>query len=81
MGSGAIAGMIAQAAFWAMLVLGVAFGEIGRRGVVVFLALWAVGFFGLPRVSAFGALYVTPYVAALDIGLAFVVFKGDVKLS
>jgi hypothetical protein len=80
-GSGAVAAWIAQGAFWVILILGVAYGEIGRRGCTIFCLLWALGSFGLPRLSAFSGLYVTPYVAVLDIVLAFIVFKGDVRLN
>ena len=80
-GSGSVAGLIAEGAFWVMLVLGVAYGEIRARGCLIFFSLWAVGFFGLPRLSEFSGLFVNSYVAVLDIVLAFVVFKGDVRLS
>lgn len=76
-----VAGWIAQIAFWAILLLGVTFGELGRRSLSVFLVLWTFGFFGLPRLSSDAAPFVTPYVAVLDIALVFMVFKGDVRLS
>lgn len=81
MSSVGVAAWIAQIAFWAILLLGVTFGELRRRSLSVFLGLWAVGFFGLPRLSSEAALLVAPYVAMLDIVLAFLVFKGDVRLS
>jgi hypothetical protein len=77
----AFAAAVAQAAFWTILVLGLVFGEIRRTGAIVFLMLWALGFFGLPRLSPLGGGFVTPYVAVLDIVLALIVFKGDVRLS
>ena len=80
-GSGSVAALVAQLVFWAILGLGIVFGEISRKAAVIFLALWAVGFFGLPRVSSSSALLVTPYLAVLDIVLVFLVFKGDVRLS
>jgi hypothetical protein len=79
--SGSVAGWIAQVAFWAILGLGVGFGELRRSSTLIFLALWALGFFVLPRISPYSGLLVTPYVAVLDIVLAFLVFKGDVRLS
>jgi hypothetical protein len=75
-----VAAWIAQLAFWAILLLGVAFGELGRRSLSVFLVLWALGFFGLPRLSSEAGPFVLSYVALLDIALAFTVFKGDVPL-
>jgi hypothetical protein len=77
----AFAAVVAQVAFWTILVLGLVFGEIRRTGAIVFLVLWALGFFGLPRLSPLAGAFVTPYVAVLDIVLALVVFKGDVRLS
>jgi len=79
--SGSVAGWVAQVAFWAILGLGIVFGELKRSSTLIFLALWAVGFFLLPRISPYSGLLVTPYVAVLDIVLAFLVFKGDVRLS
>ena len=81
MGSSLVASLIAEAAFWAILALGVAFGEIRTRGCVVFVSFWALGFFVLPHMSSDAAVFVTPYVAVIDIILAFVVIKGDVRLS
>jgi hypothetical protein len=81
MGSGAAAGLLAQVAFWAMLGIGVAFGEIRWRGCLAFVLLWMGGVFGLPHVSPTAGLLVASYVAALDIALVFIVFKGDVPLS
>ena len=79
--SAAVAGWIAQLAFWVLLSLGVFFGELSRRAVIVFLVLWAVGYFGLPRLSAQSGLAVMPYTAVLDIALVWLVFKSDVRLS
>ena len=77
-GSSAVAAWIAELAFWGILGLGVVFGEVSRRAAAIFVALWAIGFFGLR--GSWGP-FVTPYVAVLDIVLAFVVFKGDVRLT
>jgi hypothetical protein len=79
--SSAPAAWIAQLAFWAIFLLGIAFRELGRKSASVCLVLWALGFFGLRRLSPEAGLFVTPYVAVLDIVLAFIVFKGDVRLS
>ena len=79
--SHAVAGWIAQLAFWVLLSLGVFFGELSRRAVIVFLVLWAVGYFGLPRLSPESGLTVMPYTAVLDIALVWLVFKSDVRLS
>lgn len=73
--------LIAHVAFWTILGIGLAFGEIRWRGALAFVGLWMLGVFGLERLSATAALLLTPYVAILDIVLALMVFKGDVRLS
>jgi hypothetical protein len=78
-GSPAVAGWIAQLAFWVLLTLGAYFEELGRKAAVLFVVLWAIGYFGLPRLS-YGA-FVAPYTAVLDIALVWLVFKRDVRLS
>lgn len=80
-GSDGIAALLGQIAFWVMVALGVVFGEIGRKATAVFLCLWAIGWFVLPRLSPLSGVFVPPYLAVLDIVLAFFVFKGDVRLS
>jgi hypothetical protein len=81
MGSQGIAAWIAQIAFGLLLVFGIATGELRRAVAALFVVLWVVGYAGLPRLSTFGGLFVTPYVALLDIVLVFLVFKQDVRLT
>jgi Na+-driven multidrug efflux pump len=79
MGSAAIGGAIAHIAFWILLVRGYVSDEIGVRGCAIALALWAIGLFVLPRLP-----YAPPfstYIAVVDIGLVFAIFKGDVRLT
>ena len=78
-GTPAVAAWVAQLAFWVLLALGTYFGELGRKAVVLFVVLWAVGYFGLPRLS--GGAFVIPYTALLDIALVWLVFKADIRLS
>jgi hypothetical protein len=73
--------LIAHVAFWTMLALGVLFGELRWRSAAVFVALWLCGALGLERLTPAGGPWVTPYIAVLDIVLALIVFKGDVRLS
>jgi hypothetical protein len=80
-GAPAVAAWIAQFAFWVLLALGVFYGELSRRSIVTFVALWTVGYFGLPRLSADSGLFVPPYIAVLDIALVWIVFKGDLRLT
>jgi hypothetical protein len=80
MGSPAIAGLIAHAAFWGLLFYGWACDELSPNGIAVFLLLWLAGLLGLPY-APYGAALFPPFVAALDIALVFVVAKGDVRLS
>jgi hypothetical protein len=79
-GSSGIAAWIAPVAFWALLLIGVGSGEVGKKGAAVFIALWLAGYLVLPFVPS-GGILLTPYLAALDIALVFTVFKGDVRLS
>jgi hypothetical protein len=80
MGSAAIGGLLAQLAFWILVVWGYFSGEIGVKGVAIAIALWLAGNFGLPYLP-YGATLITTYVAVLDIALVFVVFRGDVRLT
>jgi hypothetical protein len=78
--SAGIASLIAHAAFWGLMLLGLAFGDVGPRLGAAFLALWAVGLVGL-RHLPLGDLLFPSYVAVLDVVLVLVIFKGDVRLN
>jgi hypothetical protein len=78
MDSVGVAAWIAQAAFWTLAALGLFSGELTLRRLVVFLSLWLAGLFGLPYFP-YGAALFSPFVAALDIVLVFMIFKGDVR--
>jgi hypothetical protein len=80
-GTPALGAWIAQFAFCVLLILGVFVGELSRRTVVIIVALWALGYFGLARVSTYGGVLVSPYTALLDIALVWLVFKGDPRLT
>ena len=77
MGSPAVAGWIAQAAFLALILVGV--GELGPKRTWLFVVLWAAGFAARPYVP-FGPSLFTPYVAVLDIALVLSIFRGDIRL-
>jgi hypothetical protein len=77
MGSPYIAGLIAHAAFWALLAVG--WTELGPRRAAVFVALWIAGRVASPYVAS-GLLF-TPYVAVLDIALVFIVYYGEARLQ
>ena len=66
--------------FWGFLLLGYVFREIDVRHLGVFLLLWVAGRVGLSY-AAYGSALFSPYLAILDIGLVFVVFKKDVRLT
>ena len=79
MGSPAIATLIAEVAFWALLLVGFWTGEVSTRAGGAVLVLWLCAFFG-------GAYrpYWLPFsscVAILDVALVLMVAKGDVRLS
>jgi hypothetical protein len=80
MGSEVVSTWVAQLAFWTVLLVGVLYGELHKWTALGFVLAWVIGYVGLPRVSTIGGPLVTPYVAALDIVLVFLVFKGDVPL-
>jgi len=75
-----IASMIAQSAFWVLLVCGWYLGELRWKASVIFLTLWIAGYVLRPFVANGAGLF-SPYVAALDIALVFTIFKGDVRLT
>jgi len=79
-GSAGVAAWVAQAAFWMLMVLGWACGEVGLMGTSAFIGLWLAGSIGLPHLP-YGAALVPPFIALLDIGLVIVIFKGDVRLG
>jgi len=79
--SSGVAAWIAHLAFWILLPYGWFWDELTARGVAVFLALWAAGFFGLSLISPVGSALFPSYVAVLDIVLVFLIFKGDVRLG
>jgi hypothetical protein len=79
---GSIPALIAHAAFVGLLAYGWAVGELKLRQVAVSVALWLLGRIGLPYVPYEPARNMfSSFVAALDIALVFLIFKGDVRLS
>jgi len=82
MGSIAVASFVGYWVFWILLVYGFVVGELTLKQVGVFLTLWLVGRVGLAQIpwGPARAMF-SPYVAGLDIGLVFAIFKGDVRLT
>jgi hypothetical protein len=80
MGTPAVAGWIAHVVFWALLIGGVAIGELGRKAIATFVILWVAGFCGLPYLP-YGDAFFVPFVAVLDIALVLTIFKGDVRMT
>lgn len=76
-----VAAVVAQLAFWILLVLGIVNGELRKFGAAVLVLLWFAGSIGLPRIAWWTGTFVTSWVAVLDIVLVFKVFKGDVRLT
>ena len=77
-GSPAVAGLIANAAFWLLIVLG--WTELGGRRAAGFIAVWLIGYAGSGWVPQ-GAAWFIALVAVLDIALVFIVYRGDVHLT
>jgi len=80
-GSPVVGAWIAQCAFWILLALGITYGELSRKAAAGFVVAWLAGYMGLPRISWWTAPLATSWVAALDIALVFIVFKGDVRIT
>jgi len=78
---GAIPAVVAQLAFWVLLVVGLLYGQLNKVTAAIFVGLWLIGSFGLPRVAWWASSLVTSWIAILDIVLVFMVFKGDVRLT
>ena len=74
-----MATLVAHITFWVVLAYGWYWEDVPARGVVLFVTLWAAGFFGLPYLPSGDALFPS-VVAVLDIVLVFLVFKGDLPL-
>ena len=82
MGSPAIAAWIAQLLFWALLVYGLMVGNLGLKGLAIFVLLWLAALVLLPYATYEPARAMfSSFVAILDIGLVFAIFKGDVTLT
>ncbi len=80
MGSPAVAAWIAHLAFWLLIVHGWMSGTLGIRGTAIALAIWLIGYISLPFFP-YGAALFPSFVAGVDIGLVFVIFKGDVHIT
>jgi len=78
---GSIPAVVAQLAFWVLLVVGLLYGQLNKITASTFVGLWLVGSIGLPRVAWWASSLVTSWIAILDIVLVFMVFKGDVRLT
>lgn len=80
-GAPVVGAVVAHLAFWVLLALGLAYGDLGKGRAAAMIGLWIVGYAGLPRISWWTAPLVTSWVAVLDIVLVFTVFKGDVRVG
>ena len=80
-GSPVVGAWIAQVAFWILIALGMNYGELSKKAAAVFVVAWLAGYVGLPRISWWTAPLATSWVAALDIALVFIIFKGDVRIT
>jgi hypothetical protein len=81
MGSPAAAAVIAQIAFWVLIVTGISYGWLSKKAAAIFVVFWLAGYIFLPRISYWTWPLVASWVAVLDIVLVFIVFKGDVRIT
>ena len=79
-GSIGVAVWIAQIAFWVLIAMGIAYGDLSTKAAAAFVAFWLVGYLGIPRIGWWAGSLVLSWVAVLDIALVFTVFKGDVRV-
>ena len=75
----ATAAWVAHAIFWALLIGGVAFGELGKKTAAAFLLVWIAGRWGSSHVP-YGPELFPSFVAVLAVALVLLVFKGDVRV-
>ena len=80
MGSPAVAAWIAHVAFWVLIATGWMSDDLSSRGALIVLALWVIAYVSLPLLP-YGAAFFPSFVAVLDIGLVFTIFKGDVHIA
>jgi hypothetical protein len=80
MGSSAIAAWIGHVVFWVLVVWGWATDSLSVRAAIIVSLLWIVPFLCLDFVP-WAAPFFSPYVAAIDIILVFLMFKGDIRLT
>jgi hypothetical protein len=78
-GTPLLAAWFAHLSFWALMTWGWYTRELGLKGILAFLALWAAGLYGLPYVP-YGTALFPSYVAFLDVALVLAIFKGDVPV-
>jgi hypothetical protein len=80
-GSPAIAALIAQVVFVALLAYGWLVRMLDAVPAAIFAALWMAGAIGFPYLPYQPARAMfSSYVAALDVALVFVIFRGDLRL-
>jgi hypothetical protein len=74
-----IAGGFAYFAFVALMVFDI-WNDFNPKRTGLFVVLWLAGFIGL-RFVPNGGLFFAPYVACLDVALAFRLFYGETMLK
>jgi len=68
--------------FWGLLVYGLIVGNLGLKRLAIFVLLWLAALVVLPDATYEPArAMLSSFVAILDIGLVFAIFKGDVTLT
>ena len=66
--------------FWVLLAYGWFSEDLRARGLLVFVVLWAGGWYGLRFVPLGPGMFFS-WVALLDVALVFLIFKGDIRLT
>src|SRR4051812_48409734 len=69
-GSVGVAAWIARIGFWILIAIGIAYGDLSKKGAAAFAVMWLVGYLGIPRVDWWAGSLVLSSIAVLDIALA-----------
>ena len=80
MGSIDAAATLARLLFVALIIAGFIRQELARVTTILAVVVGLIVWLGLPIVTG-GDRFVTPALAAVDIVLVLVIFKGDVRIT
>jgi hypothetical protein len=71
--------LLPHVVFFVLLIAGVWLGELSFRRAGIFLALWVAAVIAAQYIIA-GTLWMTAFIALMDVVLLLMVVKGDVRI-